>query len=180
MVIKSRSVEIEGFGQIDINGTFDTDNAKIKIVGISFPRVQTTDGVFAPFNDTIWPCIRKRVKEKYQVDVVGFFNCNPDGFIDCRLYLNVGSRPEKVGEYTYYGMFMDSINKQIDIIQNVLVKFVKADNGMRQYLDLAHADDLTKKECSESIKKFLRSIGLRTEGDDNRAAREARKAAKEK
>ena len=118
----------------------------------------------------IWASVRKRIFERYRVDVVGLFTYNEEKEITTGSFCLNYSILERngVNERVYVSRFKDTFQMQMTLFEDVIIAFIDDPIGLTAYQDLLY-QGATQKQLDKGVNAFLRSINVRTEKDQRRA-----------
>lgn len=144
------------------------------ISGLTFPSIKDFDPLAK-----IWSSVRKRICERWQVDVVGLFVYDEKReIVSCSFCLNYGMLPEE-NHQTYTQRFEDTFQMQMLLFEETLDSFVlDYDFGYESYIKLVRNKNCTPEMCNHFLNSFLKRINIKTEKDERKAAKLATKKAK--
>ena len=119
----------------------------------------------------IWASARRRVREKWHVDVVGLFTYNDEkGVISCNFHLSYcATEMGSINEKLYSERYKDSFPHQMAFFEDILLAFVDdQENGLSAYEQL-YPEHTNDRELDRLIDRFLCSINVRTKREQKRS-----------
>ena len=125
----------------------------------------------------IWASVRKRIREKYHVDVVGLFTYDDaKKVVSCSFCLNYCIAETKgVEEKIYTARFLDTFGHQMTDFEDVIMAFMDdSENGLTAYEELVKTG-ATNRQLDQFLNKFLCSTGTRTQSEQRHSERRHKK-----
>ena len=120
----------------------------------------------------IWASVRKRIWERYCVDVVGLFTYNSEKEVVMGTFcLNYSVIEESgIDRRIYVTRFTDTFQLQMTLFEEALIAFADSPNGLTDY-EAALVRGANNRQLDQLLNSFLRSINIRTEEDERRSQR---------
>lgn len=117
----------------------------------------------------IWATIRKRVFDKVELSVVGYFDPIKDepGAIKGKFYL---SYPEDVKAEAHFKKFEKSFPKEMDYFEKILLRWLEDPKGYASYLRVKEElkdepAEVRNAAAKAAIQNYLRLIRVRKKND---------------
>ncbi len=138
-------------------------SGKLAIIGLTFPYAEKLDPL-----GKIWANLRKRITKELGVDSAAIFSYKTkDKQILVSFYVNVGilDSQQNADIKEYIKKYKDNFKKQSDMFEDVIRKFIAAEEGgyadyLKLLSDYSGRDEIREKS-DEFINNFLVSIHLR-------------------
>lgn len=121
----------------------------------------------------IWSSCRKRIRESYKLDVTGLFLYDRDKqVISCSFCLSFTMEGNE-DLHAYIKRFEDNFDNQMAMFKTAIDNFIKEPNdGYNTYCELSTASKVVNKDVYEQMfNRFLRSIGYKTDKDEEEKAK---------
>ncbi len=148
-----------GFGNLIIQGLVFPDNPDFDPLG------------------KIWSSLKKRIDERYHVNVTGIFFYDPDvELISCNFCLNYAPlEKNQLDIEDYIQRYHDTFSTQMTLFENTIHSFIlDTENGYLPYLRCIESikdieDGEERREIFDLLfDNFLKSCGIKTEADDKK------------
>ncbi|MDO4611250.1 MAG: hypothetical protein Q4B34_00060 [Candidatus Saccharibacteria bacterium] len=138
-------------------------SGKLAIIGLTFPYAEKLDPL-----GKIWASLRKCITKELGVDSAAIFSYKTkDKKILVSFYVNVGilDSQQNADVKEYIKKYKDSFKKQSEMFEDVIQKFIAAEEGgytdyLKLLSDYSGRDEIREKS-DEFINAFLVKIGIR-------------------
>ena len=128
----------------------------------------------------IWASVKKRLRERYRVDVAGLFTYNDEKkVISCSFCLNYGiSEIRGLDSKVYTARFESTFDCQMVDFEEVIEAFIESPNGLSAYKKALKTNP-GKRDIDKVINSFLFSVGMRTEKEERQSLKKRGEASKD-